>query len=236
MKILLLVPLVAVLGLAMQKPPASQPDSPVTVLGCHWTKAHEKARQVDPVQNAPATPAREMIPANKNFARNARVNDQMGAKDPNEDTVDGRSAAIERIVQDARTPTTRPAENYTYFAKFQNSSQKAIDILFWEYEFIDHTNPANVTRRQFLCGASIKPSKEKELVAFSFNGPVEVVNAGSLANAPEKLFDEKIVINRVEFADGSVWQRKDWNAAEIKMTYQRAIATPWNPGEMCRGL
>jgi len=41
---------------------------------------------------------------------------------------------------------------------------------------------------------------------------------------------------RVEFADGKSWMRKDWNAGEIKTAYQRAMATPWAPNEMCRAL
>ena len=236
MKVFLLVPLVAILGFPFQQPTTSKQDSPVTVLGFKWTKAHEAAKEKNAAQNAPATPAREMIAANKNFARNARINDPMGAKDPNDDTIDGRSAALEKIVQESRTPKGQAVDNFAYFVKLQNAAPKAIDILFWEYEFIDRTNPANITRHQFLCGVNVKPNKEKELQAFSLNGPSDVVSAGSLANAPDKLFDEKIVINRVEYADGSVWQRKGWNAAEIKLTYQRAIATPWNPGEMCRGL
>jgi hypothetical protein len=44
------------------------------------------------------------------------------------------------------------------------------------------------------------------------------------------------VINRVEFADGKSWTRKDWNAGEIKAGYQRAMATPWSSNEVCRGL
>jgi len=44
------------------------------------------------------------------------------------------------------------------------------------------------------------------------------------------------LINRVEFADGKSWMRKDWNANEIKAGYQRAMATPWAPTEMCRAL
>jgi hypothetical protein len=106
--------------------------------------------------------------------------------------------------------------------------------LFWEYQFIDRVDPAMVTRRQFLCAANLKPGKEKELVAFSLGGP-SVVNVNTLAKNSDKPFDEKVVINRVEYSDGSIWQRKDWNFSEIRMTYRRAVATPWTT-EMCRGL
>ena len=60
--------------------------------------------------------------------------------------------------------------------------------------------------------------------------------SGSDANATGNVTPDKVMINRVEYADGSIWQRKDWNFAEIKLTYQHAVATPWTAGEMCRGL
>jgi hypothetical protein len=43
------------------------------------------------------------------------------------------------------------------------------------------------------------------------------------------------VINRVEYADGSILQRKGWNFAEMKSSIERAIKTPWG-AEMCRGI
>ena len=39
----------------------------------------------------------------------------------------------------------------------------------------------------------------------------------------------------IEYADGSIWQRKDWNFAEMRASIQRAVSTPWGV-EMCRGL
>lgn len=236
MKNLLLWPLLLIFVSPTQNPTTSQDVSSVAVLSFKWSRIHQTAKKPDPGANAPATPAPEMLAINKNFQRNARANDPRGARDPNEDTIDGRSAAMEKIVQESRTPKAKASDNFEYLVKVQNDSKKVIEILFWEYEFIDRTNPANVTRRQFLCGVNIKPSKEKELQIFSLSGPSEVISAGSLANTPDNSYQEKVLINRVEYADGSIWQRKDWNASEIKLTYQRAISTPWNAGEICRGL
>jgi hypothetical protein len=236
MNTLFLLPLLFVFAFAGQNPAAMQEGSSVAVLAFKWSKTHQPAKTPDPAATAPATPAREMLPMNKNFQREARMNDPRGARDPNEDTIDARSAAMEKIVQESRTPKGKAADNFEYLVKLQNSSKKAIEVLFWEYQFIDKANPAIVTRRQFLCGVNIKSNKEKELQAFSLSGPSDVISAESLANSSDNVFLEKVLINRVEYADGSTWTRKDWNAAEIKLTYQHAVATPWNPGEMCRGL
>ena len=233
MKTLLLFPLLFMFGSLGQNPTTSQEGCSVAVLGFKWSRTHQTAKTPDPASTAPA---REMSAINKNFQRQARMNDPMGARDPNDDTIDGRSAALEKIVQESRTPKAKSVDNFAYLVRVQNSNPKIIEVLFWEYQFIDRSNPANVTRRQFLCGVNIKPNKEKELQAFSLSGPSDVISVGNLANASDNVFQEKVLINRVEYADGSTWQRKDWNAAEIKLTYQQAVATPWNAGEMCRGL
>ena len=231
MKSLLLLPLLLTLLSPVQNPTASPNGGLVTVLGFKCTRSRQNVTTSDPS----AAPAREMITANKSIPRNARINDPMGARDPNEDTIDGRSAAIEKVVQESRTPRTKPTDGFAYLVKLQNASSKVVEFLFWEYQFIDPWNLENVTRRQFLCAVKIKPAKEKELRAFGVSGP-GVVSVGGLANASGNVFLETVVINRVEYEDGSVWQRKDWNSNEIKLSYQRAVATPWNAGEMCRGL
>jgi hypothetical protein len=236
MKTILLWPLLLMFVFPIQNPIPSQPSSSVTVLSFKWTRTHQNAKTPDPGATGPATPAPAMITANKNFQRNARINDPAGVRDPNEDTLDGRSAALEKVVQESRTPKAKPVDGFAYLVKVQNASKKVIEIVFWEYQFIDPSTRANVTRRQFLCAVKIKPDKEKELQAFGALGPAEVISVGSLSDPSAKVFQEKVVINRVEYADGSAWMRKDWNGNEIKSTYMRVLATPWEPSEMCRGL
>ena len=232
MRSLSLLPLLLMLAAPGQSPPP-QDGSPVAVLGFKWSKTRQEGEQIAPEDK---TPAPAMIPDNKITQRNARANAPMGTRDPNADTIDGRSAALEKIVQESRTPKAKPVEGYAYRVRVQNASAKVVEIVFWEYQFIDPANPASAARRQFLCGVSIKPDKEKELQAFSTFGPTDVVDAGSPGDKSENAFRERVLINRVEYKDGSVWQRKDWNAAEIKQTYTRALATQWGPQEMCRRL
>jgi hypothetical protein len=62
-----------------------------------------------------------------------------------------------------------------------------------------------------------------------------VVSVEALAKKSGETAEEKVLINRVEYADGSIWQRKDWNFGEVRLGYARAVATPWGT-EMCRGL
>ena len=231
MKTLLLLPLLLVLLTSGQNPPASNDASQVVVLSYKWSKTRQT---IESDSSAPAAPAAAMTAADKNFERNRRANAPVGEKDPREDTIDGRSAALERSVQKSRTDP-KPIDGYAYRTKIQNASNKVIEVVFWEYQFKESANPSALSRRQFLCGVNIKPAKEKELVAFSASRPSDVISVDGLANKSGNLFQENVVINRVEYADGSIWQRKDWNFAEIRLSYKRAISTPWG-AEMCRGL
>lgn len=232
MRPLLLLPLLLVFVSPVQDKTLSVDSSAVTVLGFKWSKSRQVAEKLDTPSIAPAA---AMTAADKNFQRNRRLNDPAGVRDPNADTLDGRSAALEKSVQEARTPKSKPVDGYSYRAKIRNTSAKVIEVVFWEYQFAESANPATVVRRQFLCGVNIKPDKEKELQAFTLSGPSDVISVGSLANKSGNLFEEKVVINRVEYADGSIWQRKDWNFAEVRMGIARATGTPWG-AEMCRGL
>ena len=206
-------------------------DGPqMSVTNFKWTRS----RQTIEAPPADSTaPARAMIPQNRNFARNARINDPAGVRDPNADTLDGRSAAIEKSVQESRAPKAEPRDGFAYRIKVKNSSAKIAEIVFWEYRFYDPANPNLVARRQFLCGVNIRPDKDKELEGFSLSGPSDVVSVGTLAGKSQ--FKEDVLINRVEYADGTIWQRKDWSFAEIKRTYDRVLREPWTPGA-CKGL
>jgi hypothetical protein len=210
-----------------QSPAISYEGSPVTVLSFKWFND----RQSIAVDSGGSRPAAAMIPANKNFEKNRRANTSPGERDPNLDTIDGRSAALEKAVQESRVP--KPVEGFAYRAKIHNASSKLIEIVFWEYQLKESADSTSMLRRQFLCGVSIKPERDKELQAFSLSGPHDVISVDTLSK--KNPVEEKVVINRVEYADGSIWQRKEWSFGEVRLGYARAMATPWST-EMCRGL
>lgn len=205
---------------------------PVGVVGFKWTKSRQRIAKPEPQGS---TPAAAMTAADKNFSRNRRINDPAGVRDPNADTLDARSAAMDKAVRDSRSQSPETVEGYDYRVKVRNAAQKEVEVLFWEYQFEETANPSNLARRQFLCGVQIKGGKEKELQAFGASGPAGAISAESLANKTANPFAERVVINRVEYADGTIWQRKDWNYAEVRASIQRAVSTPWG-AEMCRAL
>jgi hypothetical protein len=211
--------------------PTSTEDSPLTVVNFKWAKARRAVETPEVEGNAPA---QAMIPQNRNFARNARINEPMGARDPNADTLDGRRAAMEKSVAESRNTKPKATDGFAYKVKVQNAGKKVVEIVFWEYQINDPADPSLVARRQFLCGVNIPADKSKELEGFSVSGP-GAVNVNTLANETANPLKEKVVINRVEYADGSIWQRKDWNMAEVKTSYERVLREQWVPGT-CKGL
>ncbi|HEU4769848.1 MAG TPA: hypothetical protein VFS77_20955 [Pyrinomonadaceae bacterium] len=230
MKILLLFLMLCSLFTFVQTPVPSNETAPMSVTSFKWTRT----RQPVEIHRIEANiPERAVIPQNKTFARNARINEPRGARDPNQDTLDGRSAAMEKSVQESRAPKSEPRDGYTYRIKVKNSTQKVAEIVFWEYQFYDTTQPELVARRQFLCGVSIRPDKDKELEGFSLSGPSDVVSVAALADKSQ--FKEAVLINRVEYSDGSMWQRNGWSLKDVMTSYERVLREQWQPGQ-CKGL
>jgi hypothetical protein len=229
---LLVFPILFGLLIPWQTPNSNNETSPLVVTSFKWSHAR---RTVEAKPDEGTVPARAMIPQNKNFARNARVNDPAGVRDPNADTLDGRSEALEKSVQESRSTKPKAMDGYAYRIKVQNAGEKVIEIVFWEYQFQDPADPSLIARRQFLCGVSIAADKSKELEGFSLSGPTDVVNVNTLANKSQNPFKEKVLINRVEYSDGSIWQRKDWSLNDVKASYDRVLREQWTPGT-CKGL
>jgi len=206
-------------------------ESPVAVLAFRWSKDRRASELVD--TSSVTSPQPAMIPQNKNFARQARANEPAGVRDPNADTLDGRSAELDRITNEARQ--TKPqTEGFTYLAKIQNNSEKPVSIVFWEYQFREKGSPSVLSRRQFVCLAKLKPQKAKDLEIFTLTAPSSVVSVKTLSKKSQPTFDETVLINRVEFEDGSNWQRKDWNYDEVKLTARPASDS--KKLQMCSGL
>ena len=229
MKLLLFLPLL--LFIVPQQSAPSE-NSQVEVISYKW----EKSRRVISLSQGSAMvpPVSAMNASNKNFARNVRANDPAGVRDPNADTLDGRSAAMEKSVQEARAPESKSVDGFAYKVRVQNKAANAVEVLFWEYEVIDPSNSTSLTRHQFICGVNITPNGKKELEGFSLAGPSNVINVDTLTKKDNQ-FQEKVLINRIEYADGTIWQRKDWSLKEVKSTYERALKETWVPG-MCKNL
>lgn len=213
--------------------PICYSQAPVTVVSSGWERARKAAKKSD---DQPVGPARAMTEDNKLFRRTAREAQTTGVIDPNQNTIDGRSAALEKAVNESRSRKAEDVEGYTYRAVVKNDSPKNVTVIYWEYRFKEIANPSNEVRRQFLCAVNVKPGDKKELPVFSTLGPSDVIGADSLASSTgEKIFDEKVLVNRIEFSDGSLVQRGNWKFEDVQKAVERITSTPWGT-EICRGF
>jgi hypothetical protein len=100
---------------------------------------------------------------------------------------------------------SKPIERqfYVYSAEILNRGQKVIKALKWSYVFSDRVTHEELKRHRTFGDATIRPSEKKTLQFRTPLSPPRVVNANS-PNAASP-FEERVVIECVLFADGSLW-------------------------------
>ena len=207
-------------------------QDPMPVLRAGWERTVQRAPKPEITAGGPV---KEVTADTKYFQRKAREARTDITIDPTETTVTARSQAMDRAVQESRAPQADDIRGYSYIAEVRNDSGKTAQVIFWEYRFAEIAQPANVVRRQFLCGAKLKNGDKRALSAFSLLGPSETIALESLGKSKDKLFNEEVYVNRIEFSDGSILQRDDWKYADVKTGVERATSTPWGK-EPCRAL
>ena len=85
----------------------------------------------------------------------------------------------------------------------KNVGQNTTKSIVWEFQPAVQT--VDVEAKQFICKMKAKPNESKVFELMSPTSPVKVVSANKKAQ------DGKVVINRIEYADGTVWKRKGWS-------------------------
>lgn len=207
-------------------------QEPVPILNARWKRATIRAQKPDVTPVGPVTPVMAETKYFQRKAREARTDNPM---DPNTESMEGRSRAMDKAVRESRTAQGDDVTGYTYTAEMRNDTGSAISIIFWEYRFVEIAHPTNVVRRQFLCGIEFKNGETKELSVFSLHGPSDVIGVESLGKDNEKLFTESVQVNRIELSDGTIIQRDNWKFADVKEAVKNATSTPWG-NEVCRAL
>ena len=100
----------------------------------------------------------------------------------------------------------RPRHGYRYKVVVKNAGEKTIKSVDWDYLITDPNQMNEVSRHQFTSDEKIHPGKEKELSVFIFSLPTRTVSSHEQSKDRKALIDE-VVLMRIEYSDGSVWQR-----------------------------
>ena len=100
----------------------------------------------------------------------------------------------------------RSIDGYRYRVTLRNDGNKTIRSIDWDYVFIDQAAQQLVARHQFTSDETIKPGKTKEIYVLYLTPPVRTVSAERLASKQPLPYTEHVVIARLVYFDGSIWQ------------------------------
>jgi hypothetical protein len=96
---------------------------------------------------------------------------------------------------------------YQYQAKIKNTGSKTISAIDWEYLLFDPDTEVEIGHHRFRHTLKVRPNKTTKLTTISANPPTATLPAQKAADKAEPKFSERVVITRIEYDDGSWWQR-----------------------------
>jgi hypothetical protein len=116
----------------------------------------------------------------------------------------GRRKSDDKTKETQPLPVRVPERRviYTYRAKVKNTGAKTIRLVHWGYAFLDPDTGQPLGLHHYSSKVRIRPGESADLAGRSASPQTSTVSA---ANAAKKL-EEMIVIFRVEYDDGAIWQ------------------------------
>jgi hypothetical protein len=149
--------------------------------------------------------------------------DQMRVRTRNEKRIndakrDGNTIEVDRVTREAKADAANveqlrrrqeppPRYGFRYKVSIRNTGAQVIKSLDWDHVFFDPDTKAETGRHQFTGDEKIAPGKQKEFVVFASSPPSATISVHRLQKREREIVGETIVVVRVEYADGSIWQR-----------------------------
>jgi hypothetical protein len=108
--------------------------------------------------------------------------------------------------------TKRPAPEgrslgYLYEAKITNTGDKSIRSIIWEYLVSETESQTQVGRHRFVDKTKIRPGKGANLVGYSTTPASSILSVSKSDKQEQNKYSERVLISRIEFDDGTFWQR-----------------------------
>ena len=123
-----------------------------------------------------------------------------------EDKVKREAKADEANLAAARTQTP-PRYVFLYEVSLKNTGSKQIKTVDWDYVFFDSGTEHETGRLQVTSDEKIGPGKSKGIKIYTSRAPAATVSAYNLNDKQRNPLTEQVIITRIEYADGTVWQR-----------------------------
>jgi len=107
----------------------------------------------------------------------------------------------------ARLPSGAPSPEYIYEVKISNTGAKTIRSLVWNFIVLEPQTGREVGQHRFTSLVGLRAGKSKSLTARSAAPPAGVVDASSAGKQVREQYSERVVIERIEYEDNTVWER-----------------------------
>ena len=191
--------LILLLATSIAAQPSPTPsDSPdLTVLEKSWRReVRHPALDADPFR------------ANDEQRENERAQRDNGVRNATRVREGGTPLPTVSRRQPMETESPGPSTRYVYRVKLKNTSMKTIVALTWDYLFLHPDTQEELGAHSFTHRIKIGPGKGRELFGESSLPPTRVVDATMAGKSSSSQFIEELAIRRIEYADGSVWERQ----------------------------
>ena len=137
-----------------------------------------------------------------------RVSDAKRSNSPEVGKLEKEAKTDAAIVASENQNSAPPRYYFMYRASMKNLSTKQIKEIDWDYIFLDAGTGEELDRRQFTSVQNIGPGKQKELTFNLSTPPTRRVSVYALDKKERLALTEKVIIVRITYADGSVWELK----------------------------
>jgi len=107
-------------------------------------------------------------------------------------------------------PDSKRREVYVYKVTVKNNGAKRIEAVDWEIQFLHPKTHEVLGSRRITSRVKLSPGKTEVLKAQLLQPPTYVVWADLLELEKDysDQFKEQVIIHRIDYADGSTWQRQ----------------------------
>ena len=170
------------------------PDIPADVEVINFSWSHEKNVVLQDYRRTNPTPTERRREFRREVENNNAIENRMRDLRELEDVA--RYEAMQSMRGDI----------FKYRIELRNRGSKVIKWVFLDYQIAAPSDPDNPSHREFACTLKVKPGETKKAEAYSLLPPSRIINATTAQTAPI----EKLIINRLEYHDGTFWQRPGW--------------------------
>jgi hypothetical protein len=184
MKALLLLVLIALFP-TLQEQEREQPD--VEVVKFSWVKEKPPSSSMIRGAQNPGGPVTSTVSDGRDLgSRKAEIR-----------TIDKRAAAAS---------AEKPPDSFHLRLELKNNGANAVKGLVWEYR--PTAGPEDYQPKRYLCALQVKPKEKNVFEVWTPYLPVKVISA---KETKDLLKEGTLVIDQIEYADGSVWKKPGWN-------------------------